>query len=369
MSARSESSATEDRLSRLDHLGLAEQQLAVLRRGGPLHDLGESVELADHHRGHARAGLPDLLERPLDQPLIGGLGGDHPGHAGGVPVDPDGVPPAGYLAQAVTDPVDAGQRGEGVINRRGQRADRDLGQLVDAERDVLGEGPVRPGDVRAGQVLRHPLGGISRPDRRVGVALHQKVARPAAQMDHHATLAGQPDQQPVLDVLQVAAARRRDLATWPVHAGEQPRGRAGPRARGAATGLQLDRSRQIPGDARDHLGQLDLRRDVVQEVDEHREVGDRQRQRHGDADMRDKARAALAEGPERQDGVDERGHEGPQRHLRAAVADEVAQHPRPELGGRQGQGHDHHGEHHADDGDDGRCDRDEDLPRRVRRTR
>ena len=78
-----------------------------------------------------------------------------------------------------------------------------------------------------------------------------------------------------------------------------------------------------------------------------------------------KRRAALAEGPEREDGVDEGGHEGPQRHLRAAVADEVAQHPRPELGGREGQGHDHHGEHHADDGDDGRCDRGEDLPRRV----
>jgi len=68
-------------------------------------------------------------------------------------------------------------------------------------------------------------------------------------MDHHATLGGQPDQQGVLDVLQVAAARRCDLATWPVHAGEQPRGRAGPRARGAATGLQLDRLRQIAGDA------------------------------------------------------------------------------------------------------------------------
>jgi hypothetical protein len=69
------------------------------------------------------------------------------------------VPPACHLAQAVADPVDAGQRSEGVVDRRGQRADRDLDQLVDAEGDILGEGPVRPGDVRAGQFPRHTPGG------------------------------------------------------------------------------------------------------------------------------------------------------------------------------------------------------------------
>ena len=106
----------------------------------------------------------------------------------------------------------------------------------------------------------------------------------------------------------------------------------------------------------------------MQEVDEYKEVGHHQHQRHRDADVRDEAAArALADRSKRQHGVDERGHERAERDLSAPVADEVAQHPGAELGGRQGQRDDHDREHDADDRDDGRGDRGQDLPRGIGR--
>jgi hypothetical protein len=67
-----------------------------------------------------------------------------------------------------------------------------------------------------------------------------------------------------------------------------------------------------------------------------------------------------------QHGVDERGYERAQRQLGAAVADEVAQHPRPELVRGQRQGEQDDGEDQADHGDEGGGDGGEDLPGRVR---
>ena len=63
---------------------------------------------------------------------------------------------------------------------------------------------------------------------------------------------------------------------------------------------------------------------------------------------------------EAQDAEHEGRDEDPERHLRAAVADEVPQHPRSELGRRQREGEDRHREHDADDGDDRGGDRRED---------
>src|SRR5215472_4735987 len=92
----------------LDHRGLVEQQLPVGGKGSSLHDLGERVELADHDRWHPPAGLADLLERPLHEPFVGRLGGDHPDLAGLVSVYVAGRPRPSHLVQAVADPVDAG---------------------------------------------------------------------------------------------------------------------------------------------------------------------------------------------------------------------------------------------------------------------
>ncbi len=55
----------------LDHGGLVQQHLALPGAGRIGHDLYQRVELADHHGGHAVAGLADLLERALDEALSG----------------------------------------------------------------------------------------------------------------------------------------------------------------------------------------------------------------------------------------------------------------------------------------------------------
>jgi len=67
------------------------------------------------------------------------------------------------LAQAVTQPVDARQCRERVVDRLGQRPDRDLDELVDAEGDVLREGPVRPGDVSPPERVVTPMCGTKSP--------------------------------------------------------------------------------------------------------------------------------------------------------------------------------------------------------------
>ena len=72
---------------------------------------------------------------------MAGLGRDDPDEPPAVPVHPGRMPSARDLVQAVTQPVDAGQSGKGVVDGRRQRPDRDLDELVDAKGDVLREGP------------------------------------------------------------------------------------------------------------------------------------------------------------------------------------------------------------------------------------
>ena len=77
-----------------------------------------AFELADHHRGHAVAGLADLLESALDEAFVAGLGRDDPDEPVTVAVHTGRMPPDGDLAEAVAEPVDTGQCGEGVVDRR-----------------------------------------------------------------------------------------------------------------------------------------------------------------------------------------------------------------------------------------------------------
>ena len=63
--------------------------------------------------------------------------------------------------------------------------------------------------------------------------------------------------------------------------------------------------------------------------------------------------------------VDERRDERAEGDLRAAIPNEVPQHPRPELCRGQRQRHDRDREHHADHGDDRRGEGREDLTRGV----
>jgi hypothetical protein len=101
----------------VDHRPLIEQHPPLPGTGRVRHDQGERVELADHDGGHGGGRLADLLERALHQALVLGLGRDHPDEARLVPVIPGRMPAADDLAQVVGEPVDAGQRGEGVVDR------------------------------------------------------------------------------------------------------------------------------------------------------------------------------------------------------------------------------------------------------------
>src|SRR5690348_7691899 len=192
----------------VDHSRLLEQHTALALARGLGHDPGQRVEQADHHGRLADAGLPELLEGALYQPVVGGLGRDDPDEPAIVPVHPGRMPLDHDLAEVLSEPVDAGQGGKGVVDRGGQGAQRDLHQLVDAERHVLAEGPVRADDVRPVHRLADVRRRPGRPDRGEPVPAHDEVAGPVLQVDHRVRLGGQPDQALELDVLQVPADRR-----------------------------------------------------------------------------------------------------------------------------------------------------------------
>jgi hypothetical protein len=73
------------------------------------------------------------------------------------------------------------------------------------------------------------------------------------QVDHRVLFGGDVDQRPVLDVLQVAAARRRDVPAGAVHIRDQQRGVARVGSHRRVAGLQLDGPGEVADDAGDHL--------------------------------------------------------------------------------------------------------------------
>jgi hypothetical protein len=125
--------------------------------------------------------------------------------------------------------------------------------------------------------------------------------------------------------------------------------------------LEFDGLRQVFGNAGDHLWQLDLGGDVMDEVDEHRQVDQYQLECHGDREVRHVVTViAGRDRYQNKDAVDERGHKRAQGVLGAAVADEIAQHPGPELGRRQCQRHDRDRKDDSHNGDDRARDRRQD---------
>ncbi len=80
------------------------------------------------------------------------------------------------LHKPVTEPVDARQRGEGVIDRRRQRADRDLNELIDGKGEILRERSVRARGVCAAERSRDAWRRVGGPDVRQRLALDDEVA-------------------------------------------------------------------------------------------------------------------------------------------------------------------------------------------------
>ena len=175
----------------------------------------------------------------------------------------------------------------------------------------------------------------------------------------------------VANELQVAAFRRANDAAGGFDRGEQLVERGALRGlsrREPRLVLALRRHRlgQVFGDAGDHLRELDLGGDVVNEIDQHREIDQHQTEGGRDRDMGDElAPIGGSDRYQHHDAIHERCHERSQRELGAAVADEIAQHPRTKLRRRQRQRHDRDGKDDADDGDHRRCNRGQDLTRRV----
>ena len=165
---------------------------------------------------------------------MAGLGRDDPDEPIAVPVHTGRTPPDGDLAQAVREPVHAGQRGEGVVNGRRKRPDGNLDELVDTERDVLGERPVGPRDVRAAERVAYLRRRLGRPYHGERVPLDEEMPGPVVQGDDGVRLGGELNQDPVPDELQVAAHRRADHAAVSFHPADEVRcrGAALPVARG-----------------------------------------------------------------------------------------------------------------------------------------
>jgi len=250
-------------------------------------------------------------------------------------------------------------------------AQRDLHQLVDAERHVLAEGPVRADDVRPAQRLADVRGRLRRPDRGEPVPAHDEVPGPVLQVDHRVRLGGQPDQALVPDELHVPADRGEAARRPPPRPGPSASAAVGP-AFGCGSLFPLPcssiRLGQVGGDARDHLGQLDRDGRVMDEVDEHGQVDDHQPERDRHADVRHE----LAVRPD----PDRGQHQYPRTRNVATNVPRVSWVPRSRMkfrsirgpnwveASRQGDQDD--GEDHADHGDNGGGDGGEDLPGRVR---
>ena len=122
-------------------------------------------------------------------------------------------------------------------------------------------------------------------------------------------------------------------------------------------------------DSRDHTRKLDRLGDVVDEINEHNQIDERQTECDGDRQVRHEVSVrTVRHRTERQHGEEEARDKRAERDLHATVADEVAEHPRAELGRSEGERDDEDREHESDDRDHGGCDTDQDLPRRVGRS-
>ena len=179
-----------------DHRRLREQQLALLGTVA----VSSMIFVSASSWRIITAGIPVPAWRIFSNArstsrVVADIGRDHADKAMTVPVDPHRPPAGRHAAQALAQPVDAGERGERVVDRRRQRPDRDLDQLVDRERQILDQRPVGARDMRAAQRARDRPRRVRRPHGRDRMAGDDEVPGPVQQPDHRAALGGEAYQQ------------------------------------------------------------------------------------------------------------------------------------------------------------------------------
>src|SRR6185295_1491660 len=166
-----------------DHLRLETDDRAlpaVPQRDGHLRQV---LQLPDQDGGHPAGRLPDLVRRLPNQPVERDRPIDQAYHTFVVQVEATRQGSSTSPAQTVSEPVDAIERGERIVDGRRDRPDRNLNELVDREAEILRQGPAGPDDVGAIQRLRDRRGGIDGPDPCEGLALNQEMAGTMEQLD------------------------------------------------------------------------------------------------------------------------------------------------------------------------------------------
>jgi hypothetical protein len=118
--------------------------------------------------------------------------------------------PFGEREQRVGEPVDARNAGERVVDRRRQRADRDLDYLCDAKLAILSERAVTADANSAIDRGLDRAGVVRRDDCCERLAAEHELAWAEPQHDQCARRVRRRDQRAVIDVLQVTALRARN---------------------------------------------------------------------------------------------------------------------------------------------------------------
>ena len=229
------------------------------------------------------------------------------------------------LRRRRAQPVKRGHGGEGIVDARRQRPQRDLDQFVDQEFDILrwrSHRAQRKASAQAVGQARVQLRPHHRQQHHVGM---DEIARPQAQLDAALRVARDPVQPGEIDDLDIAGARRRH---------RRPLGRLVLLFGAAIMRETLAHAAQQPlANAFQHRVDADRRGHMVEEIDQHRDRrrhqpgGDHQRQ------LRHESRIArrligVAHHAQHQHGIDEGRDEGRERQLVAAILHEIGEQAR-----------------------------------------
>ena len=137
----------------------------------------QRLELPYLHRRHAPAGLTDLLEGTLDETAVAHVCRDH-AH---VPVVSRWTRSGCHRVVILhrLSPSQSMQVSAVKVSFTPATAPyRDLDEVVDGKREILGEGPVRAGDVGHSQCPTHGRSGPGWPHRGEWVIAAQRMSRP-----------------------------------------------------------------------------------------------------------------------------------------------------------------------------------------------